>query len=121
MNENNKTLHPKYQWQRIEEKHNQIDVKGLSEQQQMEKQATKISIGTFTIFPPKPDTEVSNFTLALNKSIPKYELYIKLHEIFGEEWNTELIRSMYIHLSKPLPLQELRRRLKENFADALPT
>ncbi len=122
MNTNEKTRHPKYSWQRVEQRHNNLtDPKGISERKAMETQATKISIGTFNIFPPKPDTAVSSFTLALNKSIPRWELYAMLHQTFDGEWNGEPTRSIYIHLSKPLPLQELRRRLKESFADTLTT
>jgi hypothetical protein len=125
MSKNNKQ-HPKYPFQRVEQRHNNIDTKGLSERKIMEAQATRISIGTFNFLPPKPDTEISNFTLALNKSIQKNELYLKLHQTFDGEWkgkpthSMELTRSTYIHLSKPIQLQELRRRLKDNFADALP-
>lgn len=118
LNGNNK--HPKYPFQRVEQRHNNVDTKGLSEQKQMENQTLKMSIGTFNILPPKPDTEISSFTIAFNKPIPKYELYLKLHQTFDGEWNGEPTRSVYVHLSKPIPLQELRKRLKENFADALP-
>ena len=112
--------HPKYPFQRAEQRHNNIDTAGLKEQKAMEAQTTRISIGTFNVLPPRPDTEISSFTLALSKPITKYELYLKLHRTFDDEWNGEPTRSVYVHLSKSIPLQELRRRLKENFADAIP-
>jgi len=121
MKKQSKTKCPKYPFQRVERRrNNNVDIRGLKEQAQMEKQsATKISIGTFSIFTPKPNSEISTFTLAFNKPIPKNELYQKLYQAFNGHWNGEPVKSIFIHLEKPIPLQELRQKIKDNFEELL--
>ena len=115
-----KKLHLKYQWQRIEAKHNEVDTKGLAEQAQMQKQTElRYSIGTFNIFKPQPNTEVSSFTLGLSKAMTKPELYKMLAEAFDGYWNGEPTRSIYIHLDKSMPLAELQSRLRDKFKNVL--
>lgn len=111
-------LHPKYPYQRVEQHRNNIDKTGLEERARMEKQSkAKISIGTFTFLKPKPNSEITNFTLAFSTPIPKNELYTKLYQAFNSHWDGEPIRSVSIHLSNPLPLSELQKRLRDNFED----
>ncbi len=113
-----KKLHLKYQWQRIEAKHNEVDTKGLAEQAQMQKQTElRYSIGTFNIFKPQPNTEVSSFTLGFNKAMTKPELYKMLAEAFDGYWSGDPTRSIFIHFDKPMPLSELQSRLKANFKE----
>lgn len=105
---------------RVELRHNRFDSRGLKEQAQMERLSrSKISIGTFTILPPKPHTEIKSFTLALSQPVPKHELYAKIHETFNGHWDGEPTKSVIVHLSKPIELQELRRKLKEKFVSVL--
>lgn len=114
--------HPKYPFQRVEQKQirrMQVDKRSLAERQQMERQAeAKISIGTFNLLPPKPDTKVSSFTLAFGEAVSKPVLYGKLREVFGDYWDGEPTRSVYVHLAKPISLKVLREKLKENFGEA---
>lgn len=84
----------------------------------MEQQAAKFTIGTFNFLPPKPDTQIQSFTLALSKPMLKHELYSLLHQTFNGHWDGEPTRSLFVRLSSPMPLQELRRKLKESFADS---
>lgn len=117
----NNKQHPKYPYQRAEQRYNNIDTAGLKEQHEMETQTHKLTIGTFNILPPKPDTKISSFILALPTAMPKHQLYQKLFETFNGHWDGEPIKSLCIHLSTPIPLQELRKILKENFADSQTT
>lgn len=117
----NNKRHEKYPFQRAEQRRNNIDQASLREQRAMEAQSTKLSIGTFNIFPPKPDTNITSFTVAFARPIPKDELYQKLHQTFDGHWNGEPVKSIFVTLSKPMTLQELRRRLNENFKDILST
>ena len=113
-----KKLHPKYQWQRIEAKHNEVDTKGLAEQAQMQKQTElRYSIGTFNIFKPQHNTEVSSFTLGLSKAIPRPELYAIIAAALEDNWSGDPTRSIFIHLEKPMLLAELQAKLKANFKD----
>ena len=108
--------HPKYPHQRVEQRQNIVDTKSIKEQRQMEQNSNlKISIGTLTFLPPKSNSEISNFTLAFPKPIPKADLYLKLHQVFNGHWDGEPTKSVYIQLSKPIPLHELRQKLKDNF------
>jgi hypothetical protein len=113
-------LKPKYPFQRVEKRRTtQTDTRSLKERAQMERlSATKISIGTFNIFPPKPETEIKSFTLAFSTPIPKHELYLKLHEAFNSHWDGEPTKTIYVHLSKPLPLNELRQRIRKSLSDS---
>jgi hypothetical protein len=115
----NTKQHPKYPFQRVEQRHNTVDTKGLNERRVMEQisKPQTISIGTFTILPPKSDTQLTTFTLALNKALTKRELHIKLYEIFGTNLDEEKTKSIFVHLVKPIPLRELRIKLNNNFKE----
>lgn len=106
--------------QRVEERKSRaVDTVGLREQRQMENQSRAVfSIGTFNIFPPKPDTEIGSFTFALCRPVAKNELYAKLAAAFAEDWDGEPTKSVYVRLVKPLPLKVLRERLRAVFGDA---
>lgn len=112
-------LKPKYAYQRVELRHQQkIDEKSLEEREEMEQKAKlKMSIGTFNFFTPKPNTMLSNFTLAFSRPIPKYLLYAKLKEALGEYWNGEPVTSIFVSLSEPIPLLELRERLRKALSE----
>lgn len=88
--------------------------KSRDEQRQMEKQSRRVSIGVFNIFKPKPSDSVSSFTLALPKSIPKSQLYPLLKEAFDGHWDGEPTKSVFVRLSEPLPLCELRKRVRDS-------
>lgn len=110
--------HPKFPFQRVEQRHNQMDMKSLFERQQMEKQSRRVSIGVLTVFPPKPDTLISNFTLALPKAIPKKQLYGLLMVAFQIEMTVPnddcLTKSVYVYLPEPMRFVEIRERIKSS-------
>lgn len=116
---NNTKQHLKYPFQRVEQRHNTIiDPKGQKERTAMEQSSqTRLSIGTFNILPPSPKTEVSSFTLAINKFLTEREFLQKLYEIFGTNFDEKQTKSIFVHLVKPIPLQELRKKLNEAFKD----
>lgn len=92
-------------------------LKGNSERAAMEKRAqAKISFGTWTIFgPPKPNSKISDFTVAFPRSLKRSDLYRVLAEALGDSWGST--RSIRIVLSDP-PAWEVTRK---NVRDALET
>lgn len=100
--------HLKYPHQRVEERATSIDTKGLNEVKEMSKKAKEISIGTFTIFAPKGENKIQTFTVALPTEVAKSKLYAELDRRFNGHW-TPKTKSELIHLSKPMPLKEIRK------------
>lgn len=112
--------HSKYPYQRVEERRNHYDAKGLNEQRQMQKMSeVRISIGVLSIFKPKPDAMISDFTLAFSKSVPKSKLYPKLEQAFDGHWEGEPTKSVFLHLSSPISMSELRKRIRESIEELL--
>lgn len=117
-----KNKNHKYPHQRVEQRRTAIDARGMNERRKMEKQAkAKMTIGTFTLFKPKPDAELSSFTLAFDRPVPKDELYVKIGEALIGYWDGEPVKSVIVRLSKPIPLRELRNRLKQNLKELFQT
>lgn len=103
---------PKYPFQRVEQRFKNVDLKGNAERQNMENQTVEFSIGVLSLFRPKPDAKIYDFTLALPKAVSKAKLYAELEKIFNGNWNNNSIKSLEIKLQKPVALQELRVKMR---------
>lgn len=103
--------HFKYAYRRVEQRYVN-SVKEVPKHRVIEIEANRISIGTFTILPPKPDTQLKSFTLALAKDVPESELYPKLKEVFGDDWNGKPTKSVLVRLNRPIKMAALRDKIE---------
>lgn len=103
--------------------------KNVYEAQKTQKEFEKISIGTFTLFGAKDEDTRQTFTVAFTREVNKSLLYLELNKRFGKYWSpkglfqkwkeTDTTKSELLHLSKPLPLKEIRKAVREAYKNAL--
>ena len=96
------------------ERRNRKDSRSVKEQILMEeKTKEKISFGVFSVVPPKPNDRIAHFTIAFSQPIKKSELYPKLAEALGDHWDGEPTKSIFLHLTNPLPWRKTRVLIKK--------
>jgi hypothetical protein len=104
--------------QRVEQRAISTDAKSVFEVQQMQRNAERISIGTFHIFGANPDTPIQTFTVAFTKEVSRSKLYSEFDKNFSGNWGP-ITKSELIHLSKPMPLKDIRAIIKKSYETAL--
>lgn len=111
-------LHPKYPFQRVEQRAVAVDAKSKDERTETAQKMTNISIGTFTLFGVKDSDTVQTFTVAFTKAVSKSKLYAELDRMFGVAWSPKTTNEL-VHLSKPMTLKAVRDAVKTAYENSL--
>ena len=102
------------------ERRNREDSRSVKERVLMEEKVKeKICFGVFSVSPPKPSDKIAHFTVAFSAPLKKSDLYPKLAEALGEHWDGEPTKSIFLHLTNPLPWRKTRALIKRALEELL--